>query len=55
MDDIQSINKTLKRRKEAMEDLQRSVRNLKSENEKRQREINHLYFFNNRNGDFFYY
>ena len=27
-----------------MEDLQRSIRNLTSENEERQREINHLYF-----------
>lgn len=44
MDDIRDVNKKIKQQEKTMEDLQRSIRNLTSENEERQREINHLYF-----------
>lgn len=43
MDDVQDISKKIKQQEKIMEDLQRSVRNLTSENEKQQREINNLY------------
>ena len=43
MDDIRDINQKIKQQEKTMEDLQRSICNLTSENEKQQREINNLY------------
>ena len=44
MDDILDINREIRQQKQKMEDLQRDIRNLRSENEKQQGEVNQLYF-----------
>lgn len=44
MDDVRDISKKIRQQQKEMEDLQRDIRNLKSENEKQQGEVNQLYF-----------
>ncbi|MCI8336946.1 MAG: hypothetical protein HFI72_07330 [Peptococcaceae bacterium] len=43
MDDVRDISKKIKQQEKEIENLQWSVGNLRSENEKQQREINNLY------------